>query len=158
MAGDRPRALFFVLVLLTILAVFYFFHLRNEAARTAITIEKDDRTTFSSLIALFGGDVPDTPVPEPIKSPLPQSIAVRIEANELRALEPVRIGDTPVADARFIFREDGDWLVVDAVRIETAEYPCRGIMKKDGDRLAIWNCGTTSQKSPPIRNKNLKKE
>ena len=156
MAGDRPRALFFVLVLLTILAVFYFFHLRSEAARTASMTEKGVRTTFSSFLSLFDDNTTTAPPAERLASPPPQNIAVRIEANELRALEPVRIGDTPVTDARFIFREQGDWLLVDGVRNGTLEQPCRGIMKKGGERLVITHCGNSTQKSPKEMNKNLK--
>lgn len=157
MAGDRPRALFFVLVLLTILAVFYFLHLRDEATRAALTADKGEQTTFSSLLALFGGDTPAAPVPERLDSPPPQNIAVRIEGNELRALEPVRIGDTPIDGARFIFREDGDWLLVDAVRTGTGDHhPCRGVMKKGAGRIAIVRCGTAAQKSTKEMTKNLK--
>jgi hypothetical protein len=156
MAGDRPRALFFVLVLLTILAVFYFFHLRNEAARAAATAGKEERTTFSSLLALLGGDMPAAPAAGRPDSPPPQNIAVRIEAGELRALEPVRIGDATVAEVRFIFREEGDWLLVDTARTGTGEHPCRGVMKKEASRLAIARCGTATQKSAKEMTKNLK--
>ncbi len=156
MAGDRPRALFFVLVLLTILAVFYFLHLRDEATRAALTVDKGERTTFSSLLALFGGDTPAAQVPERLDSPPPQNIAVRMDDGVLRALEPVRIGDAPLTGARFIFREEGDWLLIDAVRTGETEQPCRGIMKKGAGRLAIARCGTATQKSAKEMTKNLK--
>lgn len=156
MTGDRPRALFFVLILLTILAAFYFLHLRNEAARIAATAGKENRSTISSFIALFGKDIPAASASERLPLPAPQNIAVHVETEELRATEPLRIGDAWVTGARFTFREEGDWLLVDTVRSGGAEQPCRGVMKRGATHLAIAYCGSVTQKLPKEMTKNLK--
>ncbi len=155
MEGDRPRALFFVLALLAMLAVLYFIHLRNEAARIAATVGSKKATTVSSLLALLGDDTPTATMPSRPELQPPQHIAVRVEGSELRATGPVRIGNMPTADARFIFREEAGWLIVEKVRIGATEQPCRGIMKKSGHRLALGRCGEKAEKTSKEMNKNL---
>lgn len=156
MEGDRPRALFFVLVLLTMLAVLYFIHLRNEAARITATAGSEKAATVSSLLALLGDDTPAATMPPRPDVQPPQYIAVRVEGNELRAAGPVRIGDMPTADARFIFREEAGWLIIERVRVAETEQPCRGIMKKGGRRLALGRCGENAEKTAKEMTKNLK--
>jgi hypothetical protein len=156
----RPRALFFVLLLLLVLVVLYGWHLRNENMRTTNSTKgTSQHAALSALLSLFSG-TPDTENPLPERLPLsqPQNIGVRFDNDVLRATEIVRLGAGTVSDARFGYHADGDWMIIDSIHTGNTEKPCRGVMRKGSSRLAIVTCGIEMEKTDKENSKNLKNE